>query len=349
MNRGVGCGVREAAPYSMDRDTLARTWPEIDENFAREVVRDAMHRYFAARRERLSAFIDRHFTLAGSAALHRKAFGWDLLRAPANLLLALPHAGAKLAAAGLDAVGADAIAARLRARRLLLETAVGREIQWIITTELLELPRQEGGRVSSRDAFAETMLNDPRIEAIAHEVVAGLRHHTEDEAFRERLEKTLATYADSRAAAADITTGLLTLSAGAITLQKVTPGAMTLGPALAATMAQQAAVASFPLGSAMGGLWYGIFPVAASPALVAGLTGGLALGAASLAAFAGILADPLQRRLGLHRRRLNRFLDALERQWVEGVDGTFIVRDHYTARLLDLLDLLAGVWRLART
>jgi hypothetical protein len=333
----------------MNRDTLFKTWPEIDENFAREVVRDAMRRYFAARRERLGAFIDRHFTVAGSAALHRKAFGWDLLRAPANLLLALPHAGAKLAAAGLDAVGAEAIAARLRARRLLLETAVGREIQWVITTELLELPCQEGERVSSRDALAETILSDPRIESIAHEVVAALRHHTGDETFRRRLEATLATYADSRAAAADITTGLLTLSVGAVTLQKITPGAMTLGPALAATMAQQAAVASFPLGSTLGGLWYGVFPVTASPALIAGFTGGLALGAASLAAFAGILADPLQRRLGLHRRRLNRFLDALERQWVEGVDGTFIVRDHYTARLLDLLDLLAGAWRLART
>jgi hypothetical protein len=124
---------------------------------------------------------------------------------------------------------------------------------------------------------------------------------------------------------------------------------MTLGPALAATLAQQTAIASFPLGSTLGGLWYSAFPVAASPALVAGLTGGLMLGAAVLSAFAGILTDPVQRRLGLHGRRLERLLAALEREWVEGHEGAFVVRDHYAARLLDLVDLLASLWRVARS
>ena len=33
------------------------------------------------------------------------------------------------------------------------------------------------------------------------------------------------------------------------------------------------------------------------------------------AAFAGIVADPIQRRMGLHHHRLLRLIDALERQW----------------------------------
>jgi hypothetical protein len=33
---------------------------------------------------------------------------------------------------------------------------------------------------------------------------------------------------------------------------------------------------------------------------------------------------------------------------VGGRDGAFVVRDHYVARLLDFLDLLAGAWRAAR-
>ena len=123
---------------------------------------------------------------------------------------------------------------------------------------------------------------------------------------------------------------------------------MTLGPALAAAAAQQAAIASFPLGSALGGLWYSAFPAAASPALVAGMTGGLMLGTAALSAFAGIVTDPLQRRLGLHRRRLDRLVHTIERNWLDGSDGAFLVRDHYVARLLGFLDLLASAWRLAR-
>jgi hypothetical protein len=39
----------------------------------------------------------------------------------------------------------------------------------------------------------------------------------------------------------------------------------------------------------------------------------MAVGAV-VAAFRGIIADPLQRRLGLHRRRLLQLIDALERQ-----------------------------------
>lgn len=68
-----------------------------------------------------------------------------------------------------------------------------------------------------------------------------------------------------------------------------------------------------------------------------------------LSAFAGIVADPLQRRLGLQHGRLQRLIDALEWQWVDGTNGAFVIRDHYAARLLDFLDLLASVWRLARS
>jgi hypothetical protein len=73
------------------------------------------------------------------------------------------------------------------------------------------------------------------------------------------------------------------------------------------------------------------------------------LGAAALSAFAGLVADPVQRHLGLHRRRLERLVNALERHWLEGSGAGFVVRDHYAARLLGLLDLLAGAWRVARS
>ena len=39
----------------------------------------------------------------------------------------------------------------------------------------------------------------------------------------------------------------MTIGAGAVTMHQVTPGVMSLGPTLAATLAQNAAVASFPL------------------------------------------------------------------------------------------------------
>ncbi len=39
------------------------------------VVSEAARLYFESRRSRLNAFVERHFSLAGSLALHRKALG----------------------------------------------------------------------------------------------------------------------------------------------------------------------------------------------------------------------------------------------------------------------------------
>lgn len=44
------------------------------------------------------------------------------------------------------------------------DTAVGQEIEWLMTTELLELPFRQGDRESRKDALAETVLAAPELE-----------------------------------------------------------------------------------------------------------------------------------------------------------------------------------------
>ncbi len=84
---------------------------------ARRIVSDAASRYFESRRSRVDAFVGRHFSLGGSAATHRKAVAWDMLKAPANIALAMPQLAMKLAAAGAKAVGAERAAAYLSSRK----------------------------------------------------------------------------------------------------------------------------------------------------------------------------------------------------------------------------------------
>ena len=79
----------------------------------------------------------------------------------------------------------------------------------------------------------------------------------------------------------------------------------------------------------------------AGPGLLAATTGGVFLGGALLAAFSGIVTDPLQRRLGLHRRRLLRLLRALEGILSGETGQNLTMHDHYVARLADLFDLFA--------
>jgi hypothetical protein len=312
---------------------------------AERAVQAGLARYFAERRARVRPFVDRHFTFRGALAIHRAALGWDILRMPVNLTLAAPQLGLRLAGMAASRLGAERLGAALRERHLLLPTAVGREIAWAIRTDLLELPARDGERIAVRDALAEAVLAQDVLTMALRPLLADIGRRAGDPGLRARIAQAMAEYTGSRAAAAEVTTGLISLGAGALAFNKLTPGIATLGPTLAAMLAQQAAVASFPLGAALGSVWYGFFPVAPPLGLVLGLTGGLMLAGSTIAAFAGVVADPVQRRLGLHRARLLRLIDSLERQANDPAAPGFRVRDHYVARLLDLFDLIGAAWR----
>lgn len=318
-----------------------------DEIAVEAIVDDAIRQFFADRHQRVRGFVDRHFSLRGTLALHRKAIGWDVARAPLNLWMAVPQAGLMLAAAAARRAGAGKVAERLSGRQLLVRTAVADELAWRLQTELLELPARNGDRLSARDALAEKILAHPRVTEAMRPMLEQLGARHDDPALRERIADAIEAYGATRAAAAEITTSLFTLGTGAVTLQKVTPGAMSLGPALAGALAQHAAVASFPLGTSLGTLWYGLVPVAPSAVLAVGLTGGLMAVATVAAAFAGIVADPIQRRLGLHERRLHKLLDTLEQQMSDPAAPGFVAHEHYVARVMDLFDLIGAAFRLA--
>ena len=326
-------------------DATPPSHPTLSRDLALAAVDAGTRRYFADRRAQVQPFIDAHFSLRGTLALHRAALGWDFARAPLNLTLAGPQIAMQLGARAAKSLGATHAASVLQ-RPIMLKTDVERQIEWLVHTELLGLPFQQPGRASQRDLMAETILADPALERAIRSALAELGRQGSDPAFRARLHAAMVQYGTSRTAAAEITTGLLSLSAGAIALNKLTPGAASLGPTLAALMAQQTAVSGFPLGGWLGGIWYGMFPAAPSALLLMSATGGLMLAATSFAAVAGIVSDPIQRALGLHRARLTRMLDALEKQVFDEKAAGFAVRDHYVARLLDLFDLVGAALRL---
>ena len=323
-----------AAPAGEGRDAAARL-----------IVEEAALRYCDARRAKIGEFVDRTFSLPGALRVHRRALGWDLARSPANLALSAPHLAARVSAGLARRTGLMPAADWLDSRRYFLQTDVARELEWRLFTELLELPIRQGERVSERDALAEEILGDPRI---AEGVADAPRSPAEQEEFRNWLAGAASTYEGTRVAAADLTTAAVSAGVGAFAFKKLTPGMMSLGPATAQVLVQHAAIAGFPLGSGAGALWYGVFPAAAPAALTIGLTGGLLAAGAVVAAFSGVVTDPIQRRLGLHQHRLRRLIDCLERELTGQGDSRFVVRDHYVARTLDVIEALGIVWRAAR-
>ena len=318
-----------------------------DEAVARDVIEQAAQRYVAGCRQRLDPFIDRHFSFKGALKLHRHALGWDLLRAPYNVVVAVPQLMARFVAVGARRSKLTRPAGeRLARMNLFLDTRTGREIGWLIMTELLALPAGDGKRISEADAFAEEVMKDPRVQRSLERVAAVLHTHAGDEAFFGRLEEKLAVYTNTRAAAADMVAVLTMAGTGAGAINQFTPGAMTLVPALSVALAQHLAISNFWLGSFLGSGYYALFPAAASPALIAGTAGSVLAVGAVLTAFAGVLTDPLQRRMGLHKRRLDKLLIVLERELVGSIPERMALHDHYVARVLDLVDMLIMASRL---
>lgn len=311
----------------------------IDRAAAEQAYDRAVTRWAQERRAMVAPFVRRNFGLRGTLGLHRHALGWDVVRAPANVGLAVPALGVSLAAAGLKRTRWRRAGERLGARSLFFETAVAREIEWRLWSELLELPYERDGRRTERDALAEALLSDPAVAAALEDVTRAVRARAGDPDFRRRLEGALADYTGSRVAAAEIATNIVGVATGAAAWHQFTPGAWSLGPVAAGALAHHMAVSQFPLGAWAGGLWYGLFPAQPGLWFVAGVTGGVLAAAAVLSAFAGIVADPVQNALGLHRRRLHKLIDTLEAR-MRGDDARLKLRDAYVARLLDLFDVL---------
>lgn len=310
------------------------TSPQAEVAEARAAVVAAAQTYFAERRARVEPFVRRHFGVTGSARIHRSALGLDILRAPANIALAPVHVATRLGAAGARLAGAGQLSRWLGTRQFLLRTSVAAEVERLIVTDLLELPWDAEGRSSRRDALAETILQSPEVRAlVASEAGIG-----PTVPLGKGLSDNVREYAGVRAAIAEITTSLAVLGAGAAAFQKITPGMISLGPPVAAAFVQSAAIAAFPLGTGAGSLWYWLFPAEVSTLLAISTTAGLIATGAVAAAFAGVIADPVQVRLGLHQRRLHRLIGALESEFIDGRAAGFAAREHYVARVIDFTD-----------
>ncbi|WP_337997935.1 DUF6635 family protein [Oleispirillum naphthae] len=322
---------------------------------AEALLLQAAARYVTARRQRIAPFIDRHFSFRGSLALHRHALGPDLLRAPYNLMVSLPEfalrrSGAAAAWAwGKSGRRPPALVARAARARLALDTDVGRRVNHLLMTELLELPVKDAtGRVlSARDALAVEILADPRLAAGVRQVERLVAERADSPEFRAAVARVLAGAAAGRAAMAEMALQAGALGLGAGAFHAFTPGVLSLTPMVSAALANGLAISAFPLGGAIGGWWYAAFPAAATPFLTAATGGALLFALASAGALAGVAADPVQRRLGLHRKRLERLVEGLARDLApeEGAHAPLppLLADHYLPRLLDLVDLINGL------
>ena len=306
---------------------------------ASDILDQAISRYAESRRAMIPDFVARTYGWKGAVGLHRKALGWDLLRAPANVVLSGATGMARLGGLAARSLGARRVGDRLGRFQLLLETDVGREVVWRVHSDLLMIPYRQPGRANLADALFEEVLFDPRVRSHLDKVMAAISEEADKRAFQTRLDRVLSEYIGARAPATDITAAFMTASIGYAAYNKATPGLMSLSSTVATSVAHTVAVSGFWAGPAAGGVYYALAGApAASTLLTAGVFAGLTVPAAALTALAGLVSDPIQASTGLHHRRLHRLIDTFEHNLKSDHEARLPLRSHYAARLVDLWD-----------
>ncbi|WP_245600996.1 DUF6635 family protein [Marinobacterium jannaschii] len=298
-----------------------------------QALQRGIRAYFAHCRAQLPGFICRHFRYPGAIATNRVALGWDMLRAPVNLFWAPLYAllciirflVAKTAGrgwlwqqlgrfpAGFTTQVQQSISQRVLAE-LLGEGRADSSLSYFIAEELQSLYQRHDHR----------QLDSARFHALAEPVVM----------------EAITQYQVTRTASADITNTLSCTVLGAFAFQKFTPGGLGIALTLAALISNELAIRSFVFGEGIGSLWYAFFPPEPSLGLTAGVAAAVMALLAAFAALSGVISDPLQAMLGLHRQRLNKLLDHMEQDFIERSSNRFRPKDQYVARVLEVFDMV---------
>lgn len=141
-------------------------------------------------------------------------------------------------------------------------------------------------------------------------------------------------------AVTELAGSVISLATSYAAFHKAMPGTLSTSMAAATAIAQHIAIANFWLGPTVGSWYYSLFPASASTGLVIATTGTMMAAVSAVAALAWVVVDPLLAWTGIHEKRLNRLIDAIGNELRGTEHADYRVRDHYVARIFDLLDIL---------
>jgi hypothetical protein len=271
--------------------------------------------YVQACRARIPQFVSNHYTWRGAWRLNRLAWGWDIARAPLNFILGFPNFLLRLLALLFEGIRLHRMAHRLRHCHLGVDTRVQRHLLQRLKSDLLDLPEQKA------------QINSQFLHQIA-----------------EAAEKPLQLYVQTRNVAAYIRAGTIAATLGVIFFNQFTPGSISAGSVIAKELAREQAISEFLLGEIAGKLYYTLFPPAPGLGIIVISLLGIMVLIALVAAFSGILHDPIQSSTGLHQHRLHRFLDAIESSACDPTDQGYRPKDTFFGRIYDLIDWIKGLF-----
>jgi hypothetical protein len=272
-----------------------------------QAVLRSIENYFASRRAQVNSFVDQHFSLSGTLAIHRRTLGFDLIRNVLNAYFAMPCMAVKKAVAWLETLGMDRLAYLLNLLPSGLRTDYQKEVERLVARELLSLP----------DALIEEMKKDPALESwMGSGGLSELQALFGARSLQPQLQSDLLAYSSRRAGITEMAGSVVTLFAAYRWFHNSSLGAFEMGRRLASEHAHKNAVSHFFLGKKVGSVFYKTFPVAPSKNEIMIATIIVVVALSALTLLTVILSDPVQHRMGIHRRQILKLLDSLESKMV---------------------------------
>jgi len=303
------------------------------ENVLEQAVQEGSAQYFADCSARVAPFVRQHFQYPGAYQTNRHALGWDLLRAPLNLLWAPFYLSFMMLAWCCNRVGWRTVAGWLKRVPTGLDTKVQAYLVSVSYRELLQRPLVEGDKDGLKQAIHHALAQSLGVSELDKQTDKSLARKIDL-----LVDDALNHYAVSRTASADIANSVISMLVGAFAFQKYTPGGLAIGLYAASMAAKWLAVDAFWAGPWLGQVYYSVVTAtpSASVTFVSIMLTLVLL--AVIACFSGLLIDPLQAAIGLHQWRLKRLISHLEKDFRRQTGSSFRPKEPYLARLLDMID-----------
>jgi len=308
-------------------------------------VAEGTKRYIKQCNQRIEPFITKHYSFSGALKIHSHALGLDVVRVPVNIIWSLINIILAILGLAAKAVGLKKISEKIKSIPPGIETDMDKQIKWLVITELLELPFTDGKRTSNKDALMDEILKDTKLKSFIDQELNELRCLHNQPEFKEKIDKKLAEYGATRTGSADLASNIALLISSRWALGQASYGALSAGYTVSALIAQSIAVSNFWLGTTIGSYYYAYVPVVVSLRLIIAITSLVAVVLAIISTFIGIITDPIQAKLGIHKRRLNKLIKSIQEDLEDNNSSEFQLREKYIGRLFDIVDCLSMLRR----
>jgi hypothetical protein len=264
-----------------------------------------IRRYVAQRKELLNGFLADRFYFRGTFEVFFKTLKTDVIRHPLNFVLSIPLLFIGKIAGWLEKFGLSKPAQVVQKVPLRFGTNFERKREEQLCSGLLGLSRDD------RNALVIALSEDAVVKD-ALDRFPGLLSFFRTREVRNVVASPIRELMASRASILDLASTGLTLLVAYLLFGKVALSPYDMGRRLADSSARDHAASRFVLGRGLGRAFYSIFPTHPTTMQIVLWSAAVIFSLGALTAVIGVLSDPVQQYLGVHRRQLNRLLDACE-------------------------------------